>query len=194
MVSKPVLGYPSKRAAIWAMLDDDVPHKEIAEKDVSEQQVYVAASEKRRSDAVRMPVDKRMRALRIYAAALGVISEALEVTPDILHNVFSKVLANDLKALTSPKMKVADVVSKPAEPQTVVEEETYTPPQRPKPTPASTSGDVRMVSLDGRYLHESCTSLTRDVRYAWRGPTIKAQKVKEKFTIAKGLSEIPVLR
>lgn len=63
-------------------------------------------------------------------------------------------------------------------------------PARPMP-----SGTLfRLTDGNGLYLHQSCTAMTPQVHYAWTGTADKLLAVRQKFAIARDLTEQVVLK
>lgn len=52
----------------------------------------------------------------------------------------------------------------------------------------------RLTDGNGLYLHQSCTGMTPQVHYAWTGTADKLLAVRQKFAIARDLTEQVVLK
>lgn len=193
MVAKPVLGYPSKKDAVWAMLDQGKSHKEIAEAvGQSEPSIYAQASQKRnaerRAKGGSMDTDLRLKALRIYTASLDVIGEALGVEPVVLHGIFSGVKLSDLEALriVYPTRQLSDETGQLTEAEVVEAERLADLPSWPADAPR-----YRLRSLSGKMLHESTFGLTPDKHNAWIGTEREAAAVCAKSEMAARLTLVP---
>lgn len=105
----PVLGYPSKKAAIWALLDEGLSNDVIATKvDCSQQAVYVEVTAKRNHENRMKIGEKRTKALRIYWKALDVIADALDLHAADIHTSIARLKFGDLETLFALEDRIAE--------------------------------------------------------------------------------------
>lgn len=212
MVAKPVLGYPSKTAAITALLEaGELSHTEIAEQcETTEHSVYVQASIMRRRQR-GLPAGKAAKAMRIYRAALEVIGEALEIEPHTLHHAYSRLHFADLsdhnlemmervdaeaikraQIITgnipdSPPLQISDL---PEEPESEADDHS---PDVGNMVPVTPPGDLftlrHPVTQD--FLTKSGKGTTRHRDIAYRGTHEQAQAARQASAFAEGMTIIP---
>lgn len=112
----PVLGYPSKKAAIWALLDEGLSNDVIATKvDCSQQAVYVEVTAKRNHENRMKIGEKRTKALRIYWKALDVIADALDLHAEDIHTSIARLKFGDLETLFALEDRIAEQAALRAE-------------------------------------------------------------------------------
>lgn len=135
----------------------------------------------------------RQRILELHAAhpeyTVKQAVEALRTTKSSL-SAYSSILKIKWRAEREPAGggSVPDAAS-PA-PQPIRPPVASPAPARPMP-----SGTLfRLTDGNGLYLHQSCTAMTPQVHYAWTGTADKLLAVRQKFPIARDLTEQVVLK
>lgn len=125
--------------------------------------------------------EQRRKALRIYAAALPLIAEAVGMTPKVLHNVvLRRVLFKDLEALQSePDSKEGQKIDGGGSGDSV-----------PVDTHRKSWGTHGLVTLcrHGLWLNHDGSGTTLDRTLAYRDTLPAAKKMRETSAHAKGMS------
>jgi hypothetical protein len=222
MAKEPVAGYPSKRTAIMAMLADGLGTADIIAKTGSTEatvHVYRAELKRRHADGsfiVPATLEKIERVERLYPACLDVMAEGLGIDRAQLHGIICSIVLSPKpdvppmhQAQPAPEPSGAPAESaaggepsksSPAAPSIALDDLRVAPaverPPTPRPEPArlppSTIYRLKHPTLE-KWLHESCTTLTSDRRWAWKGISARANIVMSKIEAAKDLILDPII-
>lgn len=203
----PVAGYPSKKRAIIAMGEQGKSIEEIIiATDSTAQHVSTVLSQARaRPKATTGWTDAKVaKASRLYPRILAEVAEALSVPAIELEQLWRTGGLN--RAVVAPADFTAEIradaaavdaeidrLSEPEKPQPKVEPVQVHRQLPPKIAPFQPKVEVDAKyrlkdDASGKYLHESCSTLTSDPRYAWLQPFDKIERVRQKFHIAKNLT------
>lgn len=202
MVAKPIAGYASKREAIWAMLDKGMSNREIADAcDTSEQAVYIEVGQKRKHDAKMLPLDQKLKAIRIYSAALGVIGEALGIAPDTLHFAYARLNYADLSLPTVVRGLGAEEITHEPSDAGISDEQTPENgtggnhlPDHLSVVPNMVGGTLYTLrnARTGEWLSKSGKATTRYKDIAYRGTLEQAQAAQAASALAQGMKVVRI--
>jgi hypothetical protein len=181
----PYLGYPTQKAAIYALEDNGLTAQEISEKLGTPRPTVYARLAERRKARESWPQERLDKLHRIHAAALQVIAEAFGTTPKDIAKQLAPLRPAIPETIEAEPAKAAPGTTLALMPDPGVSAQQ--PETRPdsnraaKPAP----GRVGLRRPDGKWLTRDGKGFTDEPGEAWQGTSAAVQAARTQFANAR---------